>query len=219
MKKTYGWIIGLILLGFVLAGIFLSIAPEEIAVHYNFRGEVDRWGSPYEFLLMPFMNLFFGIGMILLARHEGKQGRGMNEKVVSIMTALVLVMFNLIWVFFMWIAVDLRESGDAIGELPGKLLVLLLAASFVPLGNLMPKAQRNSIFGLRTKWSMADDWCWQQSQRIGGFMLVICGIAGVILAAILPAEWAGYALLGLILVMTVGCVYASYRIYMRSQNL
>lgn len=218
MKKSYGWTVAMILLGFVLAGIFLTIAPDQIPAHYNIRGEVDRWGSKYEFLIMPLINLLFGVVMAAIARYEGKKGRDMNERIVGIMNVWILALFNAMWVFFMWKAVDLENLGRNIGDLATKGFLMLLTASFIPLGNIMPKAQRNGAFGLRTKWSMANDHCWQQSQRIGGYLMVATGILGVILTAVLPVEWGGYAFLVLIIAMTVICTYASHRIYMRSQN-
>lgn len=217
MKKAYKWTIALVLLGFVLAGIFLTMAPDRIPAHYNIRGEVDRWGSKYEFLIMPFINLVFGIFMVWLGHREGKQGRDMNERIVAITNNWVLILFNAMWLFFMWKAVDVKNFGSGLDDLTGKLILLLLAASLIPIGNAMPKAQRNSLFGLRTKWSMANDHCWQQSQRIGGYIMVATGSLGVILTAVLPAMAGGFVMLGLIAAMTIGCVWASYRIYMRSQ--
>ena len=218
MKKAYKWTIVLILLGFILAGIFLTLAPEQIPAHYNIRGEVDRWGSKYEFLIMPCMNLGFGIFMAWLARFEGKKGRDMNERIVAIMNNLILIMFNGIWVGFMWKAVDPQYAGSNLGDLATKGIMVLLTASFIPLGNIMPKAQRNSVFGLRTKWSTASDRCWQQSQRIGGYLMVGTGILGVILAAVLPAQWGSFVVLGLIVAMTIAGIWASYRIYQKEQN-
>ena len=219
MKKAYKWTIALILLGFVMAGIFLTIAPDQIPVHYNLRGDVDRWGSKYELLIMPVISLLFGIFMAWLARREGKQGRDMNERIVSVMNNWILILFNGLWLLFMWKAVDVENLGGGLDDLTGKLIMVLLTASFIPLGNIMPKAQRNSAFGLRTKWSTANDHCWQQSQRIGGYIMVGTGIVGVILTAILPAQWGGIALLALIIAMTIACTWASWRIYMKSQNL
>lgn len=218
MKKIYGWSIGLILLGFVLFGIFLTIAPDQIPAHYNIQGQVDRWGSKYEYLILPFLNLASGLILAPLGRYESKKGREMNEKVVGILNIWILVLFNVIWLFFMWKAVDLENPGSGIGELPAKLLLVILTAFFIPVGNVMPKAVRNGVFGLRTKWSMANDWCWQQSQRMGGYMLVVTGIIGVILSALLAVVWAGYAVLVLMIAMIILCCHASYRIYMRSQN-
>lgn len=217
MKKAYQWTIALILLGFLLVGIFLTLAPDQIPVHYNIRGEVDRWGSKYEYLIMPFINLIFGIFMVWLARNEGKKGRDTNEKIVAIMNNFVLMMFNGMWLLFMWKGLDLKNLSGGWGDLSGRLIVMLLAASLIPMGNIMPKVQRNSAFGLRTKWSMANDYCWQRSQRVGGYLMVGTGFFGVILTAILPVEWGGYAFLVLLIAMTIACTYASYHIYMRSQ--
>lgn len=218
MKKTYTWILILVLLGFVLSGIFITVAPDRIPAHYNMHGEVDRWGSKLEFVIFPMINLVFGAFMASLARYEGRQGRTMNERVVASMTVMVLILFNALWIFFMYKAIAISDIGGDIGEIPAKLITVLLCASFIPLGNIMPKAERNSLFGLRTKWSMANDRCWQKSQRFGGYVFVITGILGVAVCSLLPVQWSGYGLLVLLLGSVVLCTYASYRIYRKDQG-
>lgn len=217
MKKAYKWIIALIVIGFVIVGLFFSIAPDQIPVHYDINGQIDRWGSKYEFILFPLINLLFGGFMAWLARREQKQGRDMNEQVVAGMTVCVLVFFNLLWLFFMWKAIDVDNFDSGLGELSTKALMILVFASFIPLGNSMPKAQRNSTYGLRTKWSMANDRCWQKSQRFGGYALVISGVIGTLLCALLPSHWGGYIMLLIITIATVTCIVGSYRIYRNDQ--
>ena len=217
MKKAYKWIIALVVIGFVIVGLFFSMAPAQIPVHYDISGQIDRWGSKYEFILLPIINLLFGGFMAWLARREQKQGREMNEQVVAGMTVCVLVFFNLLWLFFMWKAIDVDNFDSGLGELSTKAFMILIFASFIPLGNSMPKAQRNSIYGLRTKWSMANDRCWQKSQRFGGSVLVISGIIGTLLCALLPSHWGGYIMLLVIAIATVTCIVGSYRIYRNEQ--
>lgn len=217
MKKTYGWIVTLIVLGFVIAGLFFSVAPERIPVHYDIHGQVDRWGSKYELILLPIINLLFGGIMVWLARREGKQGRKMNEQVVAGMTVCVLLLFNFLWLFFMWKAIDIENIDIGLGALSMKMFMILIFASFIPLGNRMPKAQRNSLFGLRTKWSMANDNCWQKSQRFGGYTMVISGITGILLCALTPADWSVYILLIVLLTSMVICAIGSYCICRKEQ--
>lgn len=218
MKKTYTWILIMVLLGFVLSGVFISIAPDTIPAHYNSHGEVDRWGSKLEFVIFPVINLLFGAFMAWLARREGKQGRDMNERVVASMTVTILVLFNALWTFFMYKAIDISNFGGDPGELPVKVLTVILCAAFIPLGNIMPKAERNGLFGLRTKWSMANDSCWQKSQRFAGYAFVIAGILGVVICSLLPGDLSAYALLVLILGLTILCTWASYAIYRKEQR-
>ena len=75
MKKAYKWIIVFVVIGFVIVGLFFSMAPAQIPVHYDINGQIDRWGSKYEFILLPIINLLFGGFMAWLARREQKQGR------------------------------------------------------------------------------------------------------------------------------------------------
>ena len=81
----------------------------------------------------------------------------------------------------------------------------------VVLGNIMPKVRRNSVFGLRTKWSLANDRVWQKSQRFGGFASVAAGFLLIFLAFLVPGIWNSLALLAVILVWLIVCVLASRR--------
>lgn len=212
MKKAYQWMIGLMLLSVVTVGVFLTLAPDTIPVHYNAAGEIDRWGSKYEFLVFLFLTAFMGIFMALVGRHEGKKGDATNETVVLGVGIWVLVLFNAIWLFFFWKTLsgtDLTGNED----LGMKGIFLLLAASFLPLGNQMPKARRNSLYGLRTKWSTADDVCWQKSQRFGGYLLVGTGILGIVLVSLVPVNWAAIAVVVLLLVMAVAATVGTYVIW------
>ena len=51
MKKLYALCYGVILLCIVGTAILLIFTPDTIPVHYNFAGEVDRFGSKYENLI------------------------------------------------------------------------------------------------------------------------------------------------------------------------
>lgn len=42
--------------------------PEEIPVHFNGKGEIDRWGSKIELIILPFIGVFLWIIMSLLEK-------------------------------------------------------------------------------------------------------------------------------------------------------
>ena len=218
MKKAYGRIVVLVLLTFVITGIFLTVAPDQIPVHYNIHGEIDRWGSKYEFLVFPFISLFMGGVMACVAKSTKKQGEEFNEKVITGMTVAVLIGFNVMFVFFMWKALTPDSLSNGLGDVGVKILLLLMSASFIPLGNIMPKTTRNGMVGLRTKWSMADDVCWQKSQRLGGMLMVATGIVSIVLVSLLPVYWGAHALLVLLLLDLLASVWGSWRIYQKEHK-
>ena len=218
MKKIYQLIVLLILLSFVTVGVFMTLAPDLIPVHYDLQGNIDRWGSKYEFLILPVLTALFGGVMTLIGRSEGRKGQEMNEKVIAILSIWVLILFNIIWSFFMWKGFQGDDLIDISWDLATKVFFVILIGLFIPLGNMMPKVRRNGVLGLRTKWSMANDACWQRSQRFGGFLMVFTGFVGVAAVSIAPVSWGGYIMLGLILVMTLGGVTGTYLIYRKEHK-
>lgn len=218
MKKAYRWILALVLLSFVIAGVFLALAPEQIPVHYNASGQIDRWGSKYEYLVMPVLTAVFAGFMAWVAGYGRKKDRESNERVVAGMTVWVLILFNVLWLFFMVKAVKIAQTDGAAQELSARGMMILLMASFIPLGNRMPKAQRNSLLGLRTKWSMADDVCWQKSQRLGGIVMVTAGAVGVAVMSVVPAGWISWVAPVLILGAAAVASIGSYGIWKRQRK-
>jgi len=61
MKKLYALCYGVILLCIVGTAILLIFTPDTIPVHYNFAGEVDRFGSKYENLIWPIFTIYGSI--------------------------------------------------------------------------------------------------------------------------------------------------------------
>ncbi len=59
--------------------------PEEIPVHFNGMGEVDRWGSKIELIILPFIGVFLWIIMSLLekAPHMHNFPARLNEQNVE----------------------------------------------------------------------------------------------------------------------------------------
>ena len=218
MKKLYGWLIALILLSFVMAGVFLTLAPDRIPAHYDISGNIDRWGSKYEYLIMPCCTALMGAFLMGMAHREMKMGRDTNARTVGVVGIVVLIQFDLMWAVFMGKAINPETMGQNLSELGGKAFLILLMASLIPLGNVMPKISRNGALGLRTKWSMADDVCWQKSQRLGGWLMVATGIAGIILVSLLPIQWANIGVLVPLFLDVALSVYGSYRIWKKEQS-
>ncbi len=215
MKKLYRAVCILLLLSIISTAVILILSPDVIPAHYNAAGEVDRFGSKYEHLIFPgFAFLMAGIMLSLL---HLQRKRGMPEpeqKILLYTTVFSLVLFNGLGVFFGIIAIN--YSGDPVALKPDTLIRFISIVTGVLLmffGNIMPKARRNAIFGLRTKWSMANDQVWRKSQRFGGISAVICGVLMVLSAAILPGDWNMAAMTLLILAWIAACVSASYVYY------
>lgn len=73
MKKLYALCYGVILLCIVGTAILLIFTPDTIPVHYNFAGEVDRFGSKYENLIWPIFTIIMGAFSFYLQNNNAKR--------------------------------------------------------------------------------------------------------------------------------------------------
>lgn len=97
-----------------------------------------------------------------------------------------------------------------------QIINILVGIMLIPLGNIMPKVKRNGVFGVRTKWSMVNDTCWNLSQRFGGMSFVITG--ALIIVGSLMMENPAYQsifMVVMILLDAVFCIVYSYQTYQK----
>ena len=208
MKKFKTIICLLMLLSVVITAIMLQFMPDIVPAHYNAAGEVDRLGSKYESFIFPVATVIMG-GFFLLVdklvpRAKNEKERKTEDVVIYVSGVLTTLYFVGMNIFFMGKGIAYGHSGTA--SVPGidimqtnSVCTILIGAVLIILGNYMPKARVNALYGLRTKWSMANDRVWQKSQRFGGFSSVVCGIV-LILLGVFVRKW---LLLWMLLIVTI----------------
>ncbi len=220
MKKWYSILYAVLLICVVGTVVFLILSPDRIPVHYNFAGEVDRIGSKYENLLWPGFAVGLGLFFLLMARVPGKKGEKTNEKVLMIAGVCTLVFFTLLGFCFMLKA--LKYDPDAAPKVSyddvNRFVSIGIGVLLVVLGNIMPKIRRNSLIGIRTKWSMANDSVWRKSQRFSGIAAVIAGFVMIILALFIPGIWNVLMMTVVIAIWVILCLAASRRYYLEDQR-
>lgn len=218
MKHGYRILIVLAALLLAAAGVGISMLPDIVPVHYNFAGEVDRMGSKFEYLLLPTIAAVAVAIFALVARHCEK--RGEKESALAGKILLGTAIFETVWfggleLYLIWQAARYApgEAGPAVTVDFLRVMGMGVGLLLILLGNVMPKARRNALFGLRTRWSMADDEVWRRSQRFGGFSAVGLGFALIMFGIFLDSL--PYFMLCLAAGPVWGglCIAMSYRFY------
>ena len=228
MKKIM-WAISIV----SLAGtaVVLQFMPENVPMHYDMSGNIDRWGSKYENLIFPaiiillslFWTLFMGYfdKKALNASDEKEAADAKaNVKVFGIVGASMAAVFTAIQGFILHGAYVVSVSGEAKPEFEvGKLSVIMMGVLLVILGNFMTKTRMNSVIGLRISWSMYNDSTWRKSNRFGAFALVIAGILTIILAVVVKSfSVALICALGLVALTSIISVIYAHKVYIQEIN-
>ena len=209
-KQTiYKLLARLPLLVTLIAFFFL---PDEVPMHFNLNNQVDRYGSKYELLILPFIILFLGIIFLLIARHlDKKEKNGSNNYNILVTVGFcILAMFNVLTYFTLYIAFmgihDLSQAPIDILSITAFMIGVML----IVIGNIIPKAKMNSMLGLRTKWSMSSEDAWRKSQRFGGYSAIISGLLIIVESLIFSEMTTIVIVLGIILVMAIADTVYSY---------
>lgn len=193
MRKAL-WILATLPLA-VTACIF-QFLPDKIPAHYNFAGEIDRWGSKYESFLYPICIIAMAIFWECLCSYYRKKSKSVedekqraeaanNAKVIGITAISTAVLFNILHYISLYKDCTTTELSVANVEIDSiKITCILMGILFIFLGNVIPKTKLNGTIGLRCTYSMYNDVTWSKSNRFGGFALVIVGVLTVITSLI-----------------------------------
>lgn len=186
-------IVNIVILLATLVGtlICLSYMPDVVPVHFDIYGVADRWGSKYENLLMPgcmaaMIALWFGVDAGF--RKTIKQSTDekaiaeakANIKVLNVTFTAVSVMFTFLNFSILYMCASQIDGfvGQEIDII--KIVTILLGASFVLLGNIMPKARNNATVGFRLPWTRFNDVTWQKCNRVAGIVMVLSGALSIV---------------------------------------
>lgn len=202
-------ILGLVAIMFLASGLCWTTAPEQIPVHWNLRGEVDRYGGKVEgLLLLPLMTA----GLYLLLRFipsldPKKENFAQFGSVYSIIRVATTVLLAIIHFSIVCIALGYPvDMGLVVSVGTGSLLILI--------GNFMGKIRPNWFVGVRTPWTLSSKKSWVKTHRMSGWLFMLMGLA-VIATGVTRSVYALTIMLILILSGTLWTVLYSWLVWQR----
>ncbi len=186
--------------------------PDTVPVHFGVDNNVDRWGSKYEYLILPSVILILSIVIALVSNYlEKKEENGNNNYKIMITVGIcLLAVLNVMTYYFLYVAfMGVQNISTTIIDFQS-LITLLLGFMLIVIGNIIPKAKMNSILGLRTKWSLSSEKAWKRSQRFCGYAAIISGLLIVIESLIFKGMTTIVVLISIIIVMSIVDTIYSY---------
>jgi uncharacterized membrane protein len=175
MRKSEMAVLGLILLSFILAVFLYPYMPEQMASHWNARGEVDGYMSKFWGLfLVPFTLLGVGILFIVIPRIDPLKAN--IERFRRNYDGFMVIFFIIMLAFYA--QVILWNSGIEIS--PNKIFPIGLGLLLFYVGVLCEKAKRNWFIGIRTPWTLSSEAVWDKTHKLAGKLFKIAGAVALI---------------------------------------
>ncbi len=151
----------------LLVPVFLwDQMPDQVPVHWNINGEVDRYGSKAESLLIiPAISLVLSVLLWVLPAIDPK------NKVNTFSNTLRLVHLALVVSFFamslVLAAASMKEGFDVT-----RAILIVVLMMFLVLGNFFGKLRPNYFVGIRTPWTLENGEVWIKTHRFAGKLWV-----------------------------------------------
>jgi len=208
MKKSYLVIIVLILISFGLGIYLYPQMPDEMASHWNIKGEADGYMSKFWGLfLMPIILLGLFLLFILIPKIDPlKANIAKFRKYFD--GFMVLIMVFLFYIYLLSIAWNLGKRFDM-----SQMMVPALGILFYYCGILVENAKRNWFIGIRTPWTLSSEKVWEKTHKIGGKLFKVTGL--IILLGIFFPNYAFYFILVPVLLAAFYTITYSYFEYQK----
>ncbi len=182
MKTRTMILCGVLLVGAMLAySLWLySSLPERIPTHWNWKGEVDGWGSrSFGSFFLPGMSA--GLFLLFLAlpwlSPKGFQVEPFRSTYNLI---VVLVLALMAYIHIVALQAALHPRLDVSHALIGGIFLL-----FGGIGLLLGRVKRNFWVGVRTPWTLASEAVWDKTHRLSARLYFLIGVLGAL------AVWLG----------------------------
>jgi uncharacterized membrane protein len=174
-KELILWM--LIIIPFIYLSVIWKDLPAQVPTHFDLAGNPNDWSNKSS---LPFMIGGLGIGnyllMLLIPYFDPKNKMAqMGEKYYSI--RLLMTAFMSALSFYL-----LYVSNN--GVINPNLLIALIGAFFVVLGNYLQSVKPNYFIGIRTPWTLENEETWKKTHRLGGRLFLVGGLLTIFIAFI-----------------------------------
>jgi len=192
---------------FSVAAAAWPFAPDRMPAHWNFAGEVDRYGGKFEGLvLLPLVAAALYLLFLLLPRIDpGRANYATFAKVYTLIRLSIIAVLAFVYACSLLAAFGYHVD-------MGLLVPLAIGLLFCVLGNVMGKIRPNWFVGVRTPWTLSSRESWNKTHRLAGRLFVVMGCA-VGAYGFLQRGWILAVVVGMSIAMMLWVVIYSYVVW------
>ena len=218
MKKNTSAIEGLLWLIMILPALYLlwnyPSLPDRVPIHFDAQGNPNGYGPKST---LWYFILGLNLGVYILMKYIpiiDPKSKLKNINHYPRLRVIMQLLFSLISALLVYSA---GESSFNTAQL----ISLLLCFLFSGLGNYFPTIKPNYFLGIRTPWTLENEYVWRKTHQKGGKLWFYGGIVMAAIVLVIPADYAVYSVVAAVLISTVYLMYYSYAVFqeVKKENL
>ena len=203
-------LIAIVLLPFIYLAYIWNQLPEKVPMHWNIKGEVDRYGEKIELIIIPFLlPLLVYIIFLVVPKIDPKNKLNKMGNKLQTMKFLLTTLMSILALFIIYTAKNESFANP-------NYIVLGIGVLYLVFGNYFKTLKANYFIGIRTPWTLENETVWKETHKLGGKMWFIGGFA-VILSSLLLEKQTNFTIFIVItaIITIIPVVYS----YLKFQKL
>ena len=200
-------IIGFVLLPFMYLGYLWNSLPEKVPIHWNYKGEIDDWGSKFSLIGVLFLlPVFTYVLMLVIPKIDPKKRvELMGGKYYQIKFVLV--------VFMTVLALFIIHSSNSQTLSSPSIVFVLVGLLFMALGNYFKVIKQNYFLGIKTPWTLESEEVWKLTHILAGKLWIVGGLLIVIFSLVLPEDVNFYFFMTITAIISIVPIVYSYIVF------
>jgi uncharacterized membrane protein len=152
--------------------------PEPVPVHYGINMQPNGYQSKRSLVIcMTLFNAAFYLLFKYIYKIDPKRKIAPGSKIYLVIRFAMGILLSVLGLVMIFMA-----QNQAAASVGNKIILFLIGALFIVLGNYLPVVKQNYFIGIRTPWTLDNEAVWQRTHRVGGKVFVIGGILIVLSA-------------------------------------
>lgn len=202
----------IVLLPFAYIFYIWNKLPQEIPIHWNLKGEVDRYGEKIEILLIPILLplLIYMIFSVIPKIDPKKKLEKMGNKFRTLKFLLTTIMSAL--ALFIIYSIQSKSSTSP------NIIFLIVGVLYVVLGNYFKTIRANYFIGIRTPWTLESETVWKETHLLGGKLWLIGGLLVIISALLLDEKMNSAVFFIITIIITIIPAAYSFLLFKRENK-
>lgn len=205
-------LIGIVLLPFLYLAYVWNQLPEQVPMHYNIKGEVDRYGDKSELIMIPIMMplLIYAILLAVPYIDPKKQLHKMGNKYQTLKVLLTTFM-SVLALIIIYTAKNQSWANP-------NYILLMMGVLFIILGNYFKTIKANYFIGIRTPWTLESETVWKETHKMAGKLWFGGGILVVLFSLILDQKTNFIVFMSITAILALVPMVYSYLLYKRQKE-
>jgi uncharacterized membrane protein len=175
-------LIAIVLLPFIYLAYIWNQLPEKVPMHWDIKGEIDRYGEKMELIIIPILlPLLVYIIFLIVPKIDPKNKLNKMGNKLQIIKVLSTTFMSILALFIIYSSKNQSFTNP-------NYIILLIGVLYIILGNYFNTIKANYFIGIRTPWTLENETVWKKTHKLGGKLWFVGGIIVVLTSLILDKE-------------------------------